>query len=195
VKDDDLFSLKNNKSKPKKGDALLAEPFLHGKYFGRAVILVAETTEKGAIGFVLNKPLAYNVGELVPDLADFDLPVFLGGPVDVQKLYFVHTLGNIIPQSIHIKDNLYWGGDFETIALLIKQKQIKEHQIRFFVGYSGWTEGQLELELEEGSWVPASLKPEDVMGTKVAPLWEELMGKQGEKFRLWSNFPENPSMN
>lgn len=195
MESEDYFSIKHNKLNPKKGDVIVAEPFLHGKYFGRSVILLAEVTEKGAIGFVLNKPLKYGVGELFPDLEEFDLPVFLGGPVDTGKLYFVHTLGNLIPQSIHIKDNLYWGGDFETIILLIKQKQIKSHQVRFFVGYSGWTQGQLDLELEEGSWVISSMKSIEIMDTLVAKLWEEATRRLGERYKLWSNFPENPNMN
>jgi len=192
---DDIFNAGNQKHDPQKGDAVVAEPFLHGKYFGRSVILLTDITETGAVGLVLNKPLAYAVGDFIPELKDYDFPIFLGGPVDTSKLYFLHTLGNLIPQSHHVKDNLYWGGDFETLATLIKQDQVKFHQVRFFVGYSGWSPGQLEFELEDGSWIVANLASGEMMNTINPNLWEEVMRDLGGKYKVWSNFPDNPSMN
>lgn len=192
---DDIFNIKHNKQSPVQGSILAAEPFLHGKYFGRSVILITETNGKGAVGFILNKEIQYNVGDVFPDLVDFRFPIFLGGPVGKDKLYFVHTLGNLVPQSVHIKDNLYWGGDFETLAELIKQKQVKFHQVRFFVGYTGWTAGQLEVELGEDSWVVSDLPSGEIMNTVNNGLWEKVMRDLGGKYKIWANFPKNPNMN
>jgi putative transcriptional regulator len=191
----DFFKVGNNKIEPVKGDVLVAEPFLHGKYFGRSVVLITEGSEESTMGLVLNKPLTYDVGDFFPDLDDFDLPVSLGGPVETDKLFFIHTLGNLIPQSIHIKDNLYWGGDFETMSHLIKQKQINSSQVHFFIGYAGWLKGQLEMEIEGGAWLVVNVKPNDMMGTILPSLWEDTMYSLGGKYKIWSRFPENPNMN
>jgi len=192
---EDFFNINHKKENPVQGDLLVAEPFLHGKYFGRSVILLTEVNDKGAVGFVLNKEIQYVVGDFFPDLDKFDLPIFLGGPMNKDKLFILHTLGNLIPQSVHVKDNLYWGGDFETLTELIKQKQVKPHQVRFFVGYSGWTSGQLDVELEENSWVVSRLSSGEIMNTMNPGLWEKVMRSLGGKYKVWANFPENPNMN
>ncbi|MGB5989323.1 MAG: YqgE/AlgH family protein [Marinifilaceae bacterium] len=191
----DFFKIVSNKIVPIKGDVLVAEPFLHGKYFGRSVILITEDSEESSMGLVLNKPLTYDVGDFFPDLDDFDLPVYLGGPVETDKLFFIHTLGNLIPQSIHIKDNLYWGGDFETISKLIKEDQVNSSQIRFFIGYSGWIKGQLEMEIEGGAWLVVNVESNDMMDAIHHSLWEDTMYSLGGKYKIWSKFPENPNMN
>lgn len=192
---DDIFNANNDKLNPHKGEAIVADPFLHGKYFGRSVILLTDISDTGVNGLVLNKPLTHEVGDFIPELKDYEFPVFLGGPVETSKLYFIHTLGNLIPQSHHVKANLYWGGDFETLLTLIRQNQVKFHQVRFFVGYSSWAPGQLEFELEEGSWVIADLSSGEMMNTINPKFWEEVMRNLGGKFKVWSNFPDNPSMN
>lgn len=195
IEENDLFNIQYNNKDADKGQVLIAEPFLHGKYFGRAVILITDRGDNGAVGMVLNKPLSYDLGDFFPDLKDHDYQVFLGGPLQSGMLYYVHTLGNKLPKSIEIREGLYWGGDFEVLAEMIKHNQVKPHQIRFFLGYSGWSPGQLEQELEEKSWVVSELNNTEVMNEDNNKLWEESLRDLGGKFRLWANFPENPNMN
>ncbi|MDE5418032.1 YqgE/AlgH family protein [Labilibaculum sp. DW002] len=192
---DDLFRMENNNIIPGKGKVLIAEPFLEGRYFSRSVVLLTEFSDEGAVGFVLNKPVNLNVNEVLINIAHFDGDVFIGGPVDTNRVYYIHTIPELIPQSIHIYDNLYWGGDFAILKELISLKKIEVHQVRFFAGYSGWSAGQLEDEIKENSWLVSQLDVKDVMNCNNEKLWERSLRKMGGRYKMWSNFPENPGLN
>ena len=129
------------------------------------------------------------------DLPDFDGEVYLGGPVSTDSVYFIHSLGDKIPGSIHIKDNMYWGGDFDILKQQIRMGIVTSSQIRFFVGYSGWAPGQLEEEIQENSWLVSEMKQSEVMSNSEHELWEEAVKAVGGKYSLWINYPENPSLN
>ncbi len=191
----DLFRIENNNINPEKGKVLIAEPFLEGRYFKRSIILLAEFNENGAVGFVLNKPINLSVDEVLINIADFDGDVYMGGPVDTNRIYYIHTIPELIPNSIHISEQLYWGGDFNVLKDLIEQKKVLPHQLRFFAGYSGWSAGQLEEEIKENSWLVSKIDVKSIMSLNLSNLWEKCLRKLGGKYRLWSNFPENPSMN
>src|SRR5690554_7572137 len=139
--------------KPKKGDLLIAEPSIIGdSSFNRSIILLADHTEEGSIGFILNKPLDYTIQDLIPEIkARFK--IYNGGPVEQDNLYFIHKVPELIPNSIEISLGIYWGGDFDKVAELIAKNELSEKHIRFFLGYSGWETDQLEDELKINSWV------------------------------------------
>lgn len=191
----DLFRMENNNINPEKGKVLIAEPFLEGRYFKRSIVLLAEFNEEGAVGFVLNKPINLSVDEVLVNIAHFDGDVFVGGPVDTNRIYYIHTLPHLIPNSIHIFDNLYWGGDFSVLKDLIEEKKVYPHQVRFFAGYSGWSAGQLNEEIKENSWLVSQIDVRSIMSLNNDNLWEQSLRKLGGRYRMWSNFPENPSMN
>ena len=134
----DIFRSEANDIKPEKGRVLIAEPFLEGHHFNRSVILLTEFSDKGAVGFALNKPSRLNINDVLADLETFRSQVFIGGPVQSNQIYYLHTVPELIPNSFQVLDNLYWGGDFEILKDLIRLKKINDHQIRFFAGYSGW---------------------------------------------------------
>lgn len=185
----------NNNINPVKGKVLIAEPFLEGRYFKRSLVLLVEYNKEGAVGFVLNKPINLSVDDILINIAHFDGDVFLGGPVDTDRVYYMHTLAELIPRSIHICDNLYWGGDFSVLKELIEQKKVSQDQVRFFAGYSGWTAGQLDDELNEDSWLVSELDVKDIMNCGNEKLWEQSLRKMGGRYKMWSNFPENPGLN
>ena len=138
---------------PTKGVLLIAEPSIIGDVsFNRSVVLLAEHNESGSIGFILNKPLKYRLNDFLPEV-NSSLRVFNGGPVEQDNLYFIHTVPELIPDSIEISNGIYWGGDFNTILDMLNNNELKEDQIQFFLGYSGWAFDQLESELKENSWV------------------------------------------
>ena len=138
---------------PEKGHLLIAEPSIIGDIsFNRSVILIAENNENGSIGFILNKPLDFSLGELVPEI-ESDFKIFNGGPVEQDNLYFIHKVPELITNSIEISNGIYWGGDFKRVIELVRNNEISEQDIRFFLGYSGWSPDQLEEELSENSWV------------------------------------------
>ncbi|RUT73242.1 YqgE/AlgH family protein [Ancylomarina longa] len=194
-KSSNLFRIEHENFKPEKGKVLIAEPFLEGKYFKRSIVLLAEYNEDGAVGFVLNKPINLTVDEVLVNISHFDGDVFIGGPVDTNRIYYIHTIPELIPNSIPIIDNLYWGGDFSVLKELIERGNVLAHQIRFFVGYSGWSAGQLQQEILGNSWLVSQLKVEEIMSPYIENLWEKSLRQMGGKYMMWANFPENPSLN
>ena len=184
-----------NKLKPKKGRLLIAEPFMDDPYFKRSVVLLTEYSKEGSFGFMLNKPLELTINDTMEDFPPFDAPVFMGGPVQSDSLFYIHTQGEIIEGSMKICDNLFWSGNFEQLKQLVKDQQIFPHEIKFFIGYSGWDYDQLVNEIEEESWIISDINTNDVTKLNDTNLWHNTLQKMGSKFSLLSNFPENPSLN
>ncbi len=182
--------------KPKKGHLLVAEPSIIGDHsFNRSVVLLTEYNEEGAVGFILNKPLQFVLGDFIDEL-DSNFTVFNGGPVEQDNLYFIHNVPNLIPDSIEISDGIYWGGNFNVIIELLQQQRLDETQIRFFLGYSGWSENQLDEELEQNTWVVVPNNYKKELFLKNNPdFWKEKMIEFGGDYLLWSNAPENPTLN
>lgn len=190
-----IFRIETNHVAPKMGHVLIAEPFLSGSYFNRSIILLASFSEKGAVGFILNKKVDYPVEDLFIDFPDFDAEIHIGGPVGTDSIYFIHTLGDSVPGSLHIKEDLYWGGDFDALKRQIKLGMVRTNQVRFFLGYSGWDPGQLEEEIKENSWLVADIPQSDLMTIDENEMWVESVKSMGGKYSMWENFPENPSLN
>ena len=185
----------DNKMLPAKGKVLISEPFLQDNYFKRAIILLTEHSKEGSVGFVLNKPVNLQASEVINDFPKTDALISLGGPVNTNTLHYIHTLGDIIPGSVKVLDNIYWSGEFEIVKRLIESGNLAKEQIRFFLGYSGWHANQLDDELAENSWVVAELNPEEIMAPISKHFWKSTLKKMGKKYEMWSNFPENPQMN
>lgn len=185
----------DNKLPPAKGRILISEPFLQDNYFKRSIVLLTEHSDTGTVGFVLNKPLNIYINEIMSDFPECDIMVSLGGPVNTNTIHYIHTLGDIVPDSIKVKDNIYWGGDFNVIKKLIKSKNLNKDNIRFFLGYSGWYPGQLENELAENAWVVAEISSEEIMQPMNQNKWKSTLKRLGKKYRMWAEFPENPELN
>ncbi len=183
--------------KPEKGHLLVAEPSIIGDVsFNRSVVLLAEyNQENGSVGFILNKPLPYKLKDFVPEV-NSTLTVYNGGPVEQDNLYFIHTIPELIPNSVEISNGIYWGGDFNAIVKLLENDSLTEKQIRFFLGYSGWANEQLEEELSLNSWkvVPNKDKDSIIINSK-NDFWKKKMIEFGGDYAMWSNAPENPSYN
>jgi putative transcriptional regulator len=163
--------------------------------FNRAVILLADHNALGSVGFILNKPLDYNLKDLI-DGTDSDFTVYNGGPVEQDNLYFIHKSPDLIPNSIEISNGIFWGGDFDVVLDLINTDQISEDDIRFFLGYSGWAEQQLDDELESKAWVVTeNIYDKDIIAKSCQSFWRDKMLELGGNYSIWSNAPENPSYN
>lgn len=185
----------HNKLSPKKGRVLITEPFVDDDDFGRTVILLCEHNEEGSFGFVLNKYLDINIEELA-DFEESMTSVSKGGPVGNEHLYFLHTLGDEIENSVHVVANIYSGGSFGEIVQKAKLGLIKENSVRFFLGYSGWTTNQLEDELSKNAWLVSDiLNTESIMDTTNSSIWETYMSNQGGKYKAFAHFPVNPHFN
>ncbi|MEX1002835.1 MAG: YqgE/AlgH family protein [Crocinitomicaceae bacterium] len=184
-----------NSLDPKKGRLLITEPFLQNDFFSRSVILLCEHNEEGSFGFVLNNYVDIELSEF-EGMPDFETNISMGGPVSVKNLYYIHTLGDKLPGSMQVKDNLYAGGDFEVLKEMMAARQIAHNQIRFFMGYAGWVEKQLEGELKLNSWLVTEIKSiDDIMNTDYTNIWNDYMQHQGGKYKAFAHFPKDASLN
>lgn len=182
--------------KLQKGQLLIAEPSIIGDLsFNRSVILLADHTDDGSVGFIINKPLKYTINDLVPDV-DATFKIYNGGPVEQDNLYFIHNIPELITDSVEISSGIFWGGDFELTKDLINSGKIKKDNIRFFLGYTGWEAKQLENEMQCNSWIVSeNMYQNKIIGKSTTDFWKEKILELGGDYILWSNAPENPLLN
>jgi putative transcriptional regulator len=184
-----------NELEPQKGRLLITEPFEESTYFQRTVILLCEHNEDGSFGFVLNN---YTDLALIDfeDLPAFETKIGLGGPVSAKNLYYIHTLGDQLDESIHIVGDIYAGGDFDQLKVLLSEGKVAQNEIRFFLGYSGWVSKQLNGELKQNAWLVADVgDTKEIMDINNQTLWEDYMKRQGGKYKAFAHFPKNPMLN
>ena len=187
--------IKLGKGNPAKGKFLISEPFMYDPNFKRTVILLTEHTDQGTLGFILNRPIDMKIGESIEDFPNFDAPVYLGGPVQPDTLHYIHRVGDLLDDSEEILPGVFWGGNFEALKILIKNKQVDSTDFRFFVGYSGWSPDQLADELDEESWILAVASEESIFEFNTKSLWKQVLTEMGKEYGMLANFPEDPSLN
>ncbi len=180
---------------PGPGILLIADPFLKDPNFLRTVVLLCEHQEQGSFGLVLNKQIEQTLGELINDLEGFNYPVYYGGPVQMNTLHFLHQYPDLIPDAAKVSKDIFWGGNFESLTALIKNNEIDETRIKFFVGYSGWGDGQLSGEMEEKSWLTVSATQRLVFDTPHDEIWKESLRHLGGKYEELVNYPIDPQLN
>ena len=180
---------------PDKGTLLIANPFLKDPNFSRTVIFLCENAKEGSFGFVLNKQFSRTLDQLIPDLAMPAFPVYAGGPVQLDSLNFLHQYPDLISGGIEVFDGVYWGGNFESLQINLKNDSISKNKIRFFIGYSGWTEGQLDMEMKEDSWITARATRKLIFETSAADALKESLNVLGVDYKMMANFPIDPQLN
>jgi putative transcriptional regulator len=177
------------------GMLLIADPFLKDPNFMRTVVFLCEHQEEGSFGFVLNRSYDYTLNELVSGLEDLKIPVFYGGPVQIDTIHFLHQYPDLIPGGYEITDGIYWGGDFETAINLIRNKEIDLHRIRFYIGYSGWGSGQLSDELKEKTWLTVQANRKIIFHKETDEIWKDSLRLLGGEYEMMINFPIDPQLN
>ncbi len=178
-----------------KGSVLLAEPFSLDANFKRSAVVLTEHHDDGTVGFIINKPLDVHVDELISDFPEFRARVHFGGPVATDSIHYLHNVGDLLDDSIKVRPGIYWGGDFEKLKFLIDSKLISPKNIRFYVGYAGWSSGQLEGELSYGSWVIADMYANYLFKSKADELWNVIMANKGNTFSVIAQVPDNVNWN
>jgi putative transcriptional regulator len=191
----DLFTILPEDKIPEKGKILISEPFLPDSFFNRTIVYLADHNREGSIGFILNKKLEIKVCDAITGFDKWKEYLCMGGPVAPDTLHYLHIMGDIIPKSVWVSENIFWGGDIDFIRKMIRNGKISESQIRFFLGYSGWSAGQLERELNENSWVIAKVKPDIILDSKSGNSWKKVLRGLNNRYRMWADFPESPDMN
>lgn len=179
-----------------KGNVLIGKPNILGDViFNRAIIVIADCNNEGVVGFIINKPIDDKLNDLIPEI-EKDFNVFDGGPVEKDKLYFIHNVPEILTGGLKIADGLYWGGDYKLVVDLINNGDINSSQIKFFLGYSGWGEMQLEDEIKNEVWLKQShFNTSEIISCDKASYWNEKIKSIGGEFLIWSNAPDNPNYN
>lgn len=180
---------------PGPGILLIAEPFLKDPNFQRTVVLLCDHQKEGSFGFVINRHFDHKLNELMNDMDDLSLPVFYGGPVQMDSLHFLHQYPEKIPGSYEVQAGIFWGGDFETAISLLREGSIKPDKIRFFIGYSGWSGGQLDMELKEKSWLTVGATRRVVFHSSASEIWKEALKLMGGEYEQLINYPTDPSLN
>ncbi|WP_379091710.1 YqgE/AlgH family protein [Pedobacter sp. UC225_65] len=181
---------------PSAGKLLISEPFLSDPNFKRSVVLIAEHEMQGTVGFILNQPSSLLLKDLVPDLWEANYPVFIGGPVEVDTVHFIHRCYDKLNSGEEIANGIYWGGNFETLKILVNNNSISENEVKFFLGYSGWGESQLAEEIKENTWIVSDkYHPDVVFSANEEELWREVIIDLGPKYAHISNFPSDPRLN
>lgn len=181
---------------PKAGDLLISEPFLQDENFVRSVVLLCEHSEEGSFGLIINKPSILKLGELVEALAFLDKDVFVGGPVEQNTLHFIYAGEKALEGSISLGDNIWWGGEYDSLVEKLKLGLLDPESVRFFLGYSGWGSEQLEEELSDETWIICrEILDEQTLNFTPEELWKNLLKSMGGEFKVIANYPLDPRLN
>ena len=192
----DEFFKYRNEHMPQKGCLLISEPHLPDYNFERSVILLCEHNEQGSFGFVLNKSAKASLSDVMSSAHSINFPISIGGPVERNTLHFLHRNNPELELSTRISDNIYWGGDYHQVMERLGSKLANERDFLFFVGYSGWSAGQLEDEIATNSWIVFPQATEQlVFDTRKTNMWKAVLNQMGGRFSIFANYPSDPRLN
>lgn len=177
------------------GSLLIAYPLLNDGYFNRSVVYVTSHNDEGSFGFIMNFKTQFKLRDVRPQIMNGNFPIYEGGPVGKDQLFFLHTLGKQITDAHHIKDNIYFGGDFNQMLEMVEHGKVKQNEVRFFVGYSGWDEGQIEREIRAKSWIVNSGDNSDLLLIDQNELWKQKLEEQKQSYGIFARIGFDPSMN
>lgn len=180
----------------KAGKLLIAEPFMEDPNFRRAVIQLCEHGSEGSVGFILNKGVGMQIHELLEGFPEMDAEVSYGGPVQTDTIHYLHDKGDLLEGSLFVAPGIYWGGDFEKLRFLIDTGGIQPANIRFFVGYSGWSAGQLKEEMGVHSWLLGDTDENYIFNPKASPdLWRKTLEAKGDRYGVIGQMKNQPIWN
>jgi putative transcriptional regulator len=177
-----------------RGKFIIASPTLLDPNFARAVVLIAEHNDDGAMGLVLNRPSEASVAESVEELngvVEAGATVFVGGPVQTQAVMVLAEFDD--PEqaaAVVLADVGFLPADADMAELSGRTRRA-----RVFAGHAGWGPGQLDAELEDGSWIVEDPLPDEVFTEAPEDLWGAVLERKGGGFALLARMPEDPSLN
>ncbi len=177
------------------GDKLIAKPFSQDGYFKRSIIYLCEDNKEGSLGFIVNKSHGMVLRDIFPHLKNGNFPLYEGGPVSPNQLFYTHTLGTKLIGSVHIIDDVYWGGNFYELSKLIEADEVISDQIRFYIGYSGWGKNQLTEEMENDMWFSKNSSYNKLVQTPPDELWGSELVQINPGYKAFTDFSFDPSLN
>jgi putative transcriptional regulator len=182
-------------TQPGPGVLLIADPFLKDPNFMRTVVFLTEHRDDGTIGFVLNRQYENTLDELIPEVEGYKLPVYYGGPVQMNTIHFLHLYPEEIQGGVEVINGVFWGGDFEAVIRLINTGEVDPARIRFYIGYSGWSSGQLDNEMKEKTWLTADAARKLIFHPNAEEIWRDSLRHLGGEYEMMINFPIDPQLN
>jgi putative transcriptional regulator len=179
------------------GNILVSVPSARDFYFNRTVVLLVDYNEKGSFGIILNKSLPITLQDIFKNdkKKHEGMPIFNGGPVEIDSLFALHTYGNLIKGSSQVTDELYFGGSPTELLQFIDDDSLDENLIRFYLGYAGWSDGQLELELKNKLWVIGQFQEKLLFHNNDEICWKTAVESLGKKYNSWLNITKEPYLN
>jgi putative transcriptional regulator len=177
------------------GILLISDPFLKDPNFLRTVVFLCEHQDEGSFGFVVNKPIELTLQDVVPDAEGLLIPLSEGGPVQKDTLHFLHRRPDLIEGGVEVIDDIFWSGDFAQTLSLLHSGQLSASDIRFFIGYSGWGESQLQQEIDDRSWITRVAKNDLIFNPDITGIWKESLTDLGGEYRQMVNYPIDPQLN
>lgn len=178
-----------------RGSLLVSYPFLEDDYFYRSVICMIEHNEEGSFGLIINKKMPYKIGEAVPILSHLSNHIYMGGPVDTQSLFFLHPYKDL-KDTMFVCEGVYMNGDLNELKDMIELDFARGEDVRFYLGYAGWSVGQLQDEIKEKSWLISSPNPSLIYEEGSDDLtWRKAIESLGEEYKDIAKFPRDPQMN
>lgn len=181
--------------KLERGNLLISYPYLEDDYFYRSVICMIEHNNEGSFGLIINKKMPHKIGEVLPILAHLDNPIYMGGPVDTQSIFFFHPYKDL-KDALYVSDGLYMNGDSTELKDMLELDFAKPQELRFYLGYAGWSAGQLEIEIKEKSWLIGASNSVLVFDDSPNDMvWRKSVEMLGGEFKDLAHFPIDPQMN
>ena len=195
----DIYHLDDEQPAPQAGSLLVAKPTVPDDVFARSVIIIISNhDEEGAMGLIANRITNFTVADVLDAVPrGSSIPVYLGGPVGLDTFFFLHTLGpDVIPGAGVVVPGLFIGGDFDAVKRYLASGAPVDGRIKFFVGYSGWGEHQLDDEIERHDWaVVRHWDVDTVMSADFDTMWSLTVRRLGPRYRLWLDMPLDPQLN
>ncbi|WP_242928133.1 YqgE/AlgH family protein [Pontibacter vulgaris] len=183
-------------TKPQSGSILISEPYLGDPNFERTVVLLcSHDATEGSFGLVLNRVSNLKLSDVIDLYNDsFDMTLGIGGPVQYNTLHYVHRISQLA-QAVKLGEDVFWGGDFEMLRNMIGSGIVSTSDIKFFLGYSGWTPGQLEEEIDKNVWIVNNNAANKLFNLEADTLWRNILRQMGGKYKVLANYPVDPRLN
>lgn len=180
---------------------LIAEPSLEDPNFFQTVIALISHDSDGSFGLVLNRQINIFLKDILEEYGDLDagtLPVFLGGPVEQNRLFTMHSGDPGILRSAfatQLAADLVFEPDFGLVDEFLRGKRDAPRAYSFYLGYSGWGPGQLDAECKDSTWIPSSAEGLVAFSGAGEAMWKLALSKKGPYYGLIGQTGYRPSLN
>jgi len=181
-----------------KGSLLIANPVLPDPNFSRTVILLCDHDDQGSFGLVINRSTQLKAPDLflnINILKSYNEKIYLGGPVSQSMVFFLCRSPSAASKLDEICSGVYLGSNLETLESLYSSLENPEQDIRFYLGYSGWSGGQLAEEMEQNSWLVQRANEQFIFLDSESLIWPKAVNSLGKKYQYLTKAPVNPQWN